>query len=227
MRLSLLAILLLLGACAGEQDARGCEPASSLAEGIVRLDRAQGTAFITKQNELVTVKHVAEALKVSTAWQYIDISQKTRLPFDVWNHGIFRLRLKQVLVSNLAEELYILEMYQPLPWPVSTISLRDRPLREGEAVTGVGYARGQLRFGRGNFLKETRPDRASSRRFAGFKLANAYERHPLTVGSSGGGIFDCRGFLTATIARAHNSDTWGAENVFGVPVHSVTNALLQ
>lgn len=231
------ALLLLLSAgCADQQDERGCASAQSLAGGMLRIERAghaQGSAFMTKPTEMVTVKHVAERLKISHTWQHVSLLQKTQLPFEVWNNKTVLMRRKGVFGSGLPEELHLLEIQEPLTWPVSVVSLRTQPLSYGEPTTGVGYTRGNLRFGSGNFVHEKFPlNEASSARtqeFAGFRLTNSYEEYPLSIGSSGGGIFDCRGSLVAVIARAHNEETSspGRINVFAVPVHSIAKEILR
>lgn len=208
--------------CADEQDARGCVPAKNLASSVLKIDRAQGSAFITKPTELVTVKHVAEAVQVSTMWKYIDISQKTELPFDVWNTNTVLMRIKRVFARNLPEELYLLEMQKPLPWSVSVTSLREQPLKVGELATGIGYTHGRMRSATGDFV--------SMREFGGFKMTNGRQQYPLSIGSSGGGIFDCKGgSLVGAIARAHteNASSQSRANVFAVPVHSVAKEILR
>lgn len=236
----LILILPLLGGCADEQqDARGCVSARKLESSILRIDRAQGSAFLTKPTEMVTVKHVANAIGVSSAWRHIDISQKTQLPFGVWNTSTVFVRTKQVFAQNLSEELYVLELQKPLSWPVSVAKLREQPLKKGDLATGVGYTNGQMRSGIGSFVSSkfalqdssvaasllTRPTVASE--FSGFRLTSAYEQYPLRKGSSGGGIFDCNGFLGATIARAYNEKTssFSGANVFAVQTHSIAKEI--
>ena len=230
-----LALLLLVG-CADQQDARGCVSARDLASSVLRIDRAQGSAFITKSTEMVTVKHVADAVEVSsTTWKYVTVSQKTQLPFDVWNTSTVLMRIKRVFARNLPEELHLLEMQKQLTWPVSVTSLRKQPLNEGEPVTGIGYTHGRMRSATGDFVSSKFTLQNSSvttpmvqKPFSGFKLTNTNQQYPLAYGSSGGGIFDCGGSLVGAIARAHNEKTpsHGRANVFAVPTHSVAKEIL-
>lgn len=209
-------VMLIVGACA-VSDPRECVDPSTRAQAIVKLDDAQGTAFLTKPNEMVTVQHVSEQLGMSSDWQLINLSQRQDGPYDSWTARRALMRIKHTFFHNLPEALHVLEIRGPYASEkVATVALREKPLLVGEKVTAVGYAAGMRTFATGYYVGRS----FGLSPWHGFNLTDGSGSYPITRGASGGPIFDCEGLVVSTIARATGTASYpGFPNVQGIPVN--------
>lgn len=219
-----LPLLLLAGACALPKAADTCADPRALADAIVKLDRAQGTAIFTKANEMVTVEHVSDSLSMSEAWQDIDISQKLVGPEDSWVSKHALMRVKRIIAAGLPEPLHVLEMQTPLSRPIRTVRLRSKPLSPSERVVAIGYSEGKQTFATGRFVTSDAPQ-YSLEGYLGFDFGTAENKYPLQKGVSGGAIFDCDGKVVGVMARGWDRNETRKRNAtnYAVPVNSVAH----
>lgn len=234
MKYFALLLLAATGACTPidhEQPAGRCVDPADLAASVVEIrTEAQGTAIFTKQQELLTVKHVSNYLHMSDAWQKVKISQRMKTTDDSWFAMDALMRIKHIFSRGLPEELHLLEMREPPFWVAPTVSLRTTPLLAGERVTGIGYAAGNRTIAAGRFIAGApRVESEDLDGFEGFKLSNETNEYPMQKGASGGGIFDCKGRVIGAIARAYLNGPRPEDdpNVFAVPVQSIAQDVLR
>lgn len=198
----------------------------------------RGTAWFTKKTEMVAVEHVVEAFGLShDTWHEVTVVQQ--YPGSIWwNEVAVLVRIKRVLSDGVPEDLHVLELKEPLPWPIQLAEVRATPFVIGERALGIGYTGGTLTAAVGQYIDV--PLR-NSNQFARFELVRRTERDVLLSGASGGPIFDCTGRVMAVIARIlpeskfgalprsadGNAYLLGSVNVLAVATHHVSSELLE
>ena len=256
MRRYLSAIIGALFYVGAPAQAQECVPTKDLIDTTVSIARAfnpgdyhesesitlRGTAWFIKQTEMVAIEHVIKEFGLSIEkWETINVRQQ--YPGSIWwNEVAVRVRIKHVPSEDTPEKLYVLELKEPLAWPIQVVSIRSTPFVIGERAVGIGYSSGVLHSARGQYIHY--PLLASlgdPNYFTGFELIHEIERDVLLAGSSGGPIFDCDGMVIAVISHIFPESYYGTlprtpegkakllgiTNVLGVPVYHISNKILQ
>jgi hypothetical protein len=194
----------------GEQD--------SDVTGVVAI---RGTAWFLSPRLLVTVAHVAEAMRLSTQeWKVVDMR-------DGDNSRSVSVRILRIAGST-AERITVLELATAVP-SATVLQRRSEPLMPDERLVSVAYPKGQLRFAGGRFVRYGEDDA----RLAGMALLEMYDgddRLVLDHGASGAAVLDCEGRAVAVVATLitqtirfgssamRTSTAWQNPNVVSVPM---------
>lgn len=254
MRLSLWPIIGIF--FSAEVIAQDCVPTKDLIDTTVSIARIfnagdyhefesitlRGTAWFIKRTEMVAIEHVVKEFGLSVEeWQTINIVQQ--YPGSIWwNEVAVLARIKHVPSEDTPEKLYVLELKEPLAWPIQVVSIRTTPFVIGERAVGIGYSGGVLHSARGQYIHfPLLASLGNPDYFTGFELIHEIERDVLLAGSSGGPIFDCNGMVIAVISHIFPESHYGAlprspdgravllgvANVLGIPLHHISRILLE
>jgi hypothetical protein len=229
----LLAAALLAAASAGVEAA--CVDPSAFVHSTVNLSRSvgeqesdvtgvvaiRGTAWFLSPRVLVTVAHVADAMRLSAQeWKDVDMR-------DGDSSRSVPVRILRV-AGSAAERITVLELATAIP-AATVLQRRSDPLIPDERLVSVAYPKGQLRFADGRFVRFGEDDA----RMAGMALLEMYDgedRLVLDHGASGAPVLDCQGravavvstLITQTIRFMSNtmrtSTAWQNPNVISVPI---------
>jgi hypothetical protein len=180
----------------------------------------RGTGWFLSPTSMVTVEHVAAAMKLSDRnWKQVEIGtgeSKQSVPVRI-----------QRLAGSDAQKIAVLELQTAFPG-AQGFQLRMEPLLPEEPVVSLAYPGGRLRVVGGRFKQYGDGDR-----FAGTALLEMYDgddRLVLDHGSSGAPVVDCSGRVVAVVSNLFTttirfmsttrriSTAWGSPNVVSVPV---------
>jgi Trypsin-like peptidase domain len=225
-------IVLLL---AGSPAAATCVDPSKLAHSTVSITRIfddkdrkgdpgllgiRGTAWFLSSNSIVTVAHVAAAMRLSDRdWKQVEILEGD-------NKHTLGLRILRLAGSH-SEKIAVLELQTAFSG-AQGLRIRMEPLRPEERVVSLAYPGSRLRFVGGRFVKYGDGDK-----LAGTALLEMYDgddRLVLDHGASGAPILDCEGSVVAVVSNIFTqtmqfqfrpvrvSTAWGHPNVVSVPI---------
>lgn len=235
MRWIALLSALFLGACEHHQSS-ACVGAEKLAHAVVKIEGTgvipttwrQGSGWFLRETEIVTVDHVAEQLGLTRdTWKNILISQRTG-PSNAWQGNNVRVRIKEKFDDSLPEPLHVIELQERLTWQIEVVTIRHTPLRRFEPVAIIGYSAGELLLARGYFVGAQGLQPTSVSGYLHFNFTLGENKHPTRGGSSGGGVFDCEGRVSASHSRATSEYfAEGGTNAFGVAVYPAAKSLIQ
>jgi len=178
-----------------------------------------GTGWFLSPTSIVTVEHVAAAMKLShRTWKQVEIGageSKQSVP----------VRIQRLAGSS--EKIAVLELQTAFSG-AQGFRLRMEPLAPEEPVVSLAYPGGRLRVVGGRFVQYGDGDK-----FAGTALLEMYDgddRLVLDHGSSGAPVFDCAGRVVAVVSNLFTttiqfmsvtkriSTAWGSPNVVSVPI---------
>lgn len=182
----------------------------------------QGTGWFLSPTTIVTVAHVAEAMKLSTkVWNAIEIQDGEEI------------RSVPARMQRLAgihrEKLAVIELQKSLSGARS-LAIRTTPLVPEDHVVTLAYSTGHPRLVGGRFAQ------FGDDKLAGTALLEMYDgndRLAVDHGASGAPVVDCEGrvaavvstVITQTLAWAVNdiriSTAWGTPNVISVPIQAL------
>lgn len=229
-------LLFVLFLAAGSRAEAGCVDAASLTHSSVAITRyfddaeraavrpgvfgEQGTAWFLSPTAIVTVAHVAEAMKLSTqVWKPIDIQDGD----DIRSNAV---RIRR-LVGTQQEKLAVLELQTPVA-DARSVAIRTTPLVPEDAVVTLAYPDGRPRLVGGRFVKVGADGSLSGT--AMLELYDGDDRLAVDHGASGAPVFDCEGRVAAVVSTVITqmlawasddiriSTAWGTPNVVSVPI---------
>jgi S1-C subfamily serine protease len=226
--------LLLLVSIAARAETNCVDP-SSLAGSAVSITRyldnqerdaksdvigIQGTGWFQSTNTIVTVEHVAVAMKLSKeTWKQLTVQS---------NSGTLSIsaRIRQV-IGDSKEKLAVLELQSPVP-SARTATVRSLPLEPEERLLTIAYPRHEPRSVSGRFVRYATEVPLSGA--ALLELFDGDDRFAVDHGASGAPVFDCEGRVAAVISTVISqtlrspfgvmriSTPWGTPNVLSIPV---------
>jgi hypothetical protein len=232
MRRTLLAALVVIAACPRGEAA--CVDPSTVVHSTVNITRSfgeaesdvtgtvaiRGTGWFLSPRLIVTVAHVADAMRLSAQeWNDVDIR-------DGEGSRSVPARILHV-AGSAAEKITVLELQSAMPDAV-VLHRRTEPLVPDERLVSVAYPKGQLRFAGGRFVRH-----GDDGQLAGMALLEMHDgddRMVLDHGASGAAVLDCDGrvvavvstLITQTIRFMSNairtSTAWQNPNVVSVPI---------
>jgi len=180
----------------------------------------RGTGWFLSPTAMVTVEHVAAAMKLSDQdWKHVEIAKgDSKLSTPARVHRV---------AGSYAQKLAVIEL-ETAHSDAPGFQLRMEPLIPEEPVVSLAYPGGNLRVVGGRFVQYGDGDR-----LAGTALLEMYEgndRLVLDHGSSGAPVLDCSGRVVAVVSNLVTttipfisgairvSTAWGSPNVVSVPV---------
>jgi Trypsin-like peptidase domain len=185
----------------------------------------RGTGWFLSPTSIVTVGHVASAMRLSDQeWKDIEIMDgdiRQTLPARILRRA-----------GSRSENMAVLELRGEIAG-ASILPTRMEPLLPDEAVVSLAYPAHQLRYASGRFVQY-----ADSEQLAGmamFELYDGDDRLVLDHGASGAPILDCDGRVVAAVSNLFTrtmrllsnevriSTPWGSANVVSVPVQVLKN----
>lgn len=236
MRLGLLSVAILAATYARVEAA--CIDTATLAHSTVSITRhfddldsqvkpgvlgIRGTAWFLSPTSIVTVEHVAIAMKLSERdWKEVEIREeetKQSIP----------ARLQRIVGAN-AERIAIVEL-QTAFIGAQGFPLRMEPLVSEEPLVSLAYPGGRLRIVSGRFVQY-----GDSSGLMGAALLEMYDgddRLVLDHGASGAPVVDCHGRVVAVVSnlfvrtmqfmarQIRISTAWGNPNVVSVPISAL------
>jgi len=184
----------------------------------------RGTGSFLSPTTLVTVEHVASAMKLSTQdWKPIEI-------VDGDGRQMIGARIQR-LAGTHAEKLAVIELQSALS-SAGTVAIRTVPLMPEEEVVTLAYPGGRPLFVSGKFKQY-----GDEGRLAGTALLEMYEgdnRLVIDHGASGAPVVDCEGRIAAVVSNVFTRSfvfgsheiriptAWGMPNVVSVPIKALT-----
>jgi hypothetical protein len=180
----------------------------------------RATGWFLSPTTMVTVEHVAAAMKLSDRdWKQLEIREGEDLQ-------VVPARIRRFVGSH-AIKLAVLEL-GTAPSGARGLQLRTEPLVPEEPVVSIAYPGGRQRVVGGRFVQF-----GDDGKLSGTALLEMYEgddRLVLDHGSSGAPVLDCAGRVVAVVsdlftttiafmsAAIRVSTGWGNPNVVSVPV---------
>ena len=184
-----------------------------------------GTGWFLSPNSMVTVEHVAAAMRLSDQnWKEIEIRKgedKQSIPARI-SH----------LAGSYAEKIAVLELQTAFSG-ARGVQLRMKPLVPEEPVVSLAYPGDRPRVAGGRFVRY-----GDGARLAGTALLEMYDgndRLVLDHGASGAPVVDCAGQVVAVVSNLFTtsmqfmsrtvriSTAWGSPNVVSVPISALKN----
>jgi hypothetical protein len=184
-----------------------------------------GTGWFLSPNSMVTVEHVAAAMRLSDQnWKQIEIRKgedKQSIPARIGH-----------VAGSYAEKIAVLELQTTFSG-VRGFQLRMEPLIPEEPVLSLAYPGDRPRVAGGRFVRY-----GDSGRLAGTALLEMYDgndRLVLDHGASGAPVVDCAGRVVAVVSNLFTatipfmsrviriSTAWGSPNVVSVPIPALKN----
>ena len=179
----------------------------------------RGTGWFLSPTSIVTVEHVAAAMKLSEQdWKQVEIGTgESRQSVPV--------RIQRL--AGYGEKIAVLELQTAFSG-AQGFRLRMEPLAPEEPVVSLAYPGGRLRVVGGRFVQYGDGDK-----LAGTALLEMYDgndRLVLDHGSSGAPVVDCAGRVVAVVSNLFTttirfmsttrriSTAWGSPNVVSVPI---------
>jgi hypothetical protein len=236
---SLLSVLILI--VASSRVVAACVDPSTLAHSTVSITRhfddkelevtggllgVRGTGWFLSPTSIVTVEHVATAMKLSEQdWKQVEVGNED-------NKQTTSARIQRFASGSGAERIAVLELrtafigargFQP----------RMEPFLPDEPVVSLAYPHSQLRVAGGRFVQY-----GDGERLAGTALLELYDgndRLVLDHGASGAPVLDCAGRVVAVVShlvtttillmssKIRTSTAWGSANVVSVPISFLKN----
>jgi hypothetical protein len=185
--------------------------------GVVAI---RGTGWFLSPRLIVTVAHVAEAMRLSAQeWKDVDIR-------DGESSRSVSVRVLHV-AGSAAEKITVLELKSAVPDAV-VLQRRTEPLVPDEPLVSIAYPKGQLRFAGGRFVRDGDDERVAG--MALLEMHDGDDRLVLDHGASGAAVLDCDGrvvavvstLITQTIKFFSNvvriSTAWQQPNVVSIPI---------
>jgi len=180
----------------------------------------RGTGWFLSPTSVVTVEHVAAAMKLSDQqWKDIEMTEgETTQSIPV--------RIRR-LAGPHAQKIAVLEL-QAAYSGAHGLQLRMEPLVPDEPLVSLAYPRGRLRVVGGRFVQYGDSDRLADA--ALLEMYEGNDRLALDYGSSGAPVVDCAGRVVAVVNNLFTttipfmssgirvSTAWGSPNVVSVPV---------
>jgi hypothetical protein len=179
----------------------------------------RGTGWFLSPTAMVTVEHVAAAMKLSSQdWKPIAIG-------DGDNEQSIPVRIERI-VGTKAERIAVLELQTAFP-DAHSFQVRKEPFTSEEPVVSLAYPHSRPRFVAGRFVEY------GGGKVAGMALLEMYDRDDRLVldhGASGAPVLDCKGRVGAVVSNlitstlsfpsgtVRVSTAWGSANVVSVPV---------
>jgi hypothetical protein len=179
-----------------------------------------GTGWFLSPSSMVTVEHVAAAMRLSDQnWKQIEIRKgedKQSIPARI-SH----------LAGSHAEKIAVLQLQTAFSG-ARGFQLRMEPLVPEEPVVSLAYPGESMRVAGGRFVRYGEGDR-----LAGTALLEMYDgndRLVLDHGASGAPVIDCAGRVVAVVSNLFTttlqfmsrairiSTAWGSPNVVSVPI---------
>ena len=183
----------------------------------------QGTGWFMSPTTLVTVEHVAAAMRLSTQnWRLLDIQGAAD------SQAIFA-RIQR-LAGDGAEKLAVLEL-QTAVSTARSVAIRMSPLVSEDRLVTLAYPHQRPRSAGGRFVQYV-----DDGKLAGTALLEMYDgndRLAIDHGASGAPVFDCEGRVAAVIStvitqtlampfsKIRVSTAWGTANVVSVPIQNL------
>jgi trypsin-like peptidase len=183
----------------------------------------QATGWFLSPTTIVTVEHVASAMKLSTDdWKMLEIVNEAGSQFVA-------ARLQR-LAGGDSERLALVELQSPVS-RARGIAIRREPLAPEEQVMTLAYPAGRQQFVRGRFVRL-----GDGGKLSGMALLELFEgenRFIIDHGASGAPVVDCDGRVVAVVSNVFNlsfhwayreirySTAWGMPNVVSVPIQAL------
>jgi hypothetical protein len=184
-----------------------------------------GTGWFLSPNSIVTVEHVAAAMRLSNqTWKEIEIRKGE-------DKQSIAARVRHIAGSH-AEKIAVLELHTAISGQPG-FQLRMAPLIPEESVVSLAYPGDRPRVAGGRFVRYGEGDR-----LAGTALLEMYDgndRLVLDHGASGAPVVDCAGRVVAVVSNLFTttmqfmartvriSTAWGSPNVVSVPIPALKN----
>jgi S1-C subfamily serine protease len=189
----------------------------------------QGSGWYLSRTTLVTVAHVAEAMRLSReTWKSVDIR-------DGDDTRSVPVRIKRI-VGVGAEKLAVLELRDvDAVAAARVLVLRAAPLVPDEPIAAPAYSGGRLRLVGGRF--DSYADGGAFGAGALLEMYDGKDRLAIDYGASGAPVVDCNGRVVAVVATIVTqtvavvgpairvSTAWGMPNVVSVPIQALQDAL--
>ena len=188
----------------------------------------RGTAWFLSPSSMVTVEHVAAAMRLSTrSWSRVEI---------VGGEGERTIAVRVVRVAGAhTEKVAVLELQMPF-LDAKSLQIRIEPLAPEERVVSLAYPSNRLRFAGGRFVEYEDSDTLAGT--ALLEMHDGDDRLVLDHGASGAPVLDCEGRVVAVVSNLFTkttqflphairiSTTWGQANVASVPIQVLKDVAL-
>lgn len=187
----------------------------------------EGTGSFQSGTTLVTVEHVAAAMRLTTGdWKLLTIQDGAEV------HSI-PVRIQRVVGAG-PEKLAVLELQTAISGAQS-IPIRISPLMPDDRIMTMIYPNRERRTVSGRFVEY-----ATNGKLAGTGLLEIYEGNNRLIvdhGASGAPVFDCEGRIAAVISTVITqifrtpfgeqriSTAWGTANVVSVPIRELMGSI--
>ncbi len=183
----------------------------------------RGTGWFISPTTLVTIEHVADAMRLSTqTWRRLDIrgdSGSQAIPVRI-----------QRRVGDGAEKLAVLELQNAVS-SARSVAIRMSPLMPEDRVVALAYPSQRQRLAGGRFVQYVEDGTLAGT--ALLELYDGNDRLAIDHGASGAPVFDCEGRVAAVIStvitqtfetpfgKNRMSTAWGTPNVVSVPIQKL------
>jgi hypothetical protein len=182
-----------------------------------------GTGWFLSPTTIITVAHVADAMKLSSQdWKPLEMT-------DEHSSQFIPARVQR-LAGDQPEKLAVIELQRPV-FATRALRIRGEPLVPEEQVMTLVYPEGVPHFVKGRFVQF-----GAGERLGGTALLELYEgdnRLVIDHGASGAPVVDCNGRVAAVVSNVFTqslqwasrtmriSTAWGTPNVVSVPVQAL------
>jgi hypothetical protein len=184
----------------------------------------QGTGWFMSPTTLVTVEHVAAAMKLSAQdWRLLNIQGAAD------SQAIFA-RIQR-LAGDGGEKLAVLEL-QTAVSTARAVAIRMSPLAPEDRLVTLAYPHQRPRSAGGRFVQYV--DDGGLAGTALLEMYDGNDRLAVDHGASGAPVFDCEGRVAAVIStvitqtfatpfsKSRVSTAWGSPNVVSVPIQNLS-----
>ena len=196
------------------------------AERTIGADLAgiQGTGWFMSPTTLVTVEHVAAAMRLSAQnWTLLNVQGAAE------SQVIFA-RIQR-LAGDGAEKLAVLEL-QTAVSTARSVAIRTSPLVPEDRLVTLAYPHQRPRSAGGRFVQYVDDGRLAGT--ALLEMFDGNDRLAIDHGASGAPVLDCEGRVAAVVStvitqtfatpfgKTRVSTAWGTPNVVSVPIQNLT-----